>query len=277
VGAQASVLSGPVEDCRRRQPRAWDLGRQQASAGWHLFSTTPPLRPMLLANTGNGRATASPKAKGTCPLCESELIAKCGEHVTWHWAHKSKDCDSWSEPESEWHREWKNQFPAFMQEVVIGPHRADVQVPRGIVEFQRSSISSAEIRKRENFYGRMAWVVDASEFWLMSHDKYGETLPDGTARWLWARKSWLTAEKPVYFDRGEGTLLRVTGIEPDGYVHYSSTTKRAFVEQWTGLLNSERLLPLWTHPLYSYMKNPALNPRRPELGPNHAIWLQGAP
>jgi competence protein CoiA len=210
-----------------------------------------------------------------CPSCGGEVLAKCGEIVSWHWAHKVKDCDPWSEPESEWHREWKAHFPVQMQEVVMRPHRADVLAPRGVIEFQRSSISASEIRKREAFYDQMAWVVDASDFWLMSQDEDGYSLPDGTARWLWMRKAWLSSSKPVYFDRGGTSLLYVESIEPDGHVYYSEITKRAFVEQWTGLLIAERILPMWTHPLYAYIKNPRMHPRNPALGPNHAIWLYG--
>lgn len=232
---------------------------------------------MKWANVDSARLEAQRGIYGKCPLCGGDVLAKCGEIISWHWAHKTKECDSWSEPESDWHRDWKNCFPVSMQEVVIKPHRADIQAPRGIIEFQRSSISSAEIKKREVFYGRMTWVIDASEFWLTSYGKHEEPLPEGTARWLWMRKSWLAASRSVYFDRGEGTLLQVLNIEPNGYVHYSSTTKRAFIEQQTGILSHEKLLPLWTHPLYSYMKNPKLNPAKPELGSNHAIWLHGIP
>lgn len=227
---------------------------------------------MNWAEVDGARSLPAPGMAGRCPACKGEVIAKCGEIISWHWAHKVKDCDPWSEPESEWHRAWKNRFPTQMQEVVIPPHRADVQAPRGIIEFQRSAISASEIRKREAFYGRMAWVVDASEFWLMDSTSEGQSLPDGTAKWLWMRKSWLSSKAPVYFDRGGNELLRVEQINYDGRVTYSTITKRAFIEQWTGLLSHERLLPMWVHPLYSYMRRPEMNPRLPELGSNHAVW-----
>jgi hypothetical protein len=116
--------------------------------------------------TPSGRTLAHPNAKASCPTCNGDLIAKCGELKSWHWAHKTKDCDHWSEPESEWHRQWKERFPAEWQEQQIGNHRADVLTPRGIIEFQRSPIKPAEIRERESFYGKMAWVLDASSFCL---------------------------------------------------------------------------------------------------------------
>jgi len=67
------------------------------------------------------------------------MIAKCGQHRMWHWAHwKSKACDPWWEPETEWHRSWKNQFPVAWQEIGHTAqsgerHRADVKTETGLV------------------------------------------------------------------------------------------------------------------------------------------------
>ena len=39
-----------------------------------------------------------------CPFCNGIVIAKCGEIMSHHWAHKSlKECDDWYEPETDWH------------------------------------------------------------------------------------------------------------------------------------------------------------------------------
>ena len=109
---------------------------------------------------------ASPGAGGTCPSCGAALVPKCGSIVSWHWAHKASDCDHWSEPESQWHIDWKQLFPKAWQEVSFGPHRADVGTRNGIIEFQRSSISADEIAERERFYGKMIWVVWAGDWCL---------------------------------------------------------------------------------------------------------------
>jgi competence CoiA-like predicted nuclease len=108
----------------------------------------------------NGRAT--------CQLCRGTLIAHCGEIRRHHWQHfgeRDVDCDSWKEPETEWHRAWKERFPKEWREIVIGNHRADVKTPHGLVmEFQNSPISPAVIREREEFYDYMLWVVNAAHF-----------------------------------------------------------------------------------------------------------------
>ena len=86
--------------------------------------------------SGN-RITATPNAKGICICCGAEMIAKCGSIKVHHWSHKSrKHCDSWWENETQWHRDWKNQFPKEWQEVVHiaddgEKHIADIKTPEG--------------------------------------------------------------------------------------------------------------------------------------------------
>jgi len=98
------------------------------------------------------------------------MVAKCGPHRVWHWAHwkSKKGCDPWWEPETEWHRSSKNQFPVEWQEIGHTAqsgerHRADVKTETGLVlEFQYSALSEAERVSREEFYPRLVWVVHAA-------------------------------------------------------------------------------------------------------------------
>jgi len=61
-------------------------------------------------------------AKKLSPIFQASvhpMVAKCGEVRIWHWApHRSRLCDPWWENETEWHRNWKEQFPVNWQEVV---------------------------------------------------------------------------------------------------------------------------------------------------------------
>jgi competence protein CoiA len=147
---------------------------------------------------------------GTCPGCGGEVRAKCGEILVWHWAHINADCDPWSEPETEWHRKWKGYFPTEWQEVTKPPHRADVAGPDGVLEIQRSGISPEEIREREHFYGRMAWLLNGHDFWknlewIKVDGNYHEF------RWKHARKTWITANRTIFIDTPLG-LFRVKNI-----------------------------------------------------------------
>lgn len=113
-----------------------------------------------------------PKGKGVCEICNAETLAKCGEKVMWHWAHKAKrSCDPWWESETEWHRNWKAYFPedyrevAFQCEQTGEIHRADIITDRGIVvEIQNSPISLEELRSREAFYKNLLWLVNGEKF-----------------------------------------------------------------------------------------------------------------
>ena len=112
-----------------------------------------------------------PKVRGKCPMCGSEMVAKCGSRVMHHWAHhRSRNCDPWWENETPWHREWKNLYPIHCREVSHTAedgeiHRADVKTPTGIVvELQHSTMSDNERIARESFYKNLVWVLDGSVF-----------------------------------------------------------------------------------------------------------------
>lgn len=122
---------------------------------------------MKFALVNGDKVEATKGARGLCPSCGSELIAKCGEVNVSHWAHKgNRNCDPWWEPETDWHRSWKDKFPKEWQEVVQRAesgekHIADVKTESGyVLEFQHSPLSSEERRSRNAFYSRLVWVVD---------------------------------------------------------------------------------------------------------------------
>lgn len=122
---------------------------------------------MRFALVNGERQEAKTGLNAECPACHSEMIAKCGEIYAHHWAHKGRrNCDSWWENETEWHRAWKNQFPTDWQEIVHQAddgekHIADVKSDDGwTIEFQHSLIKPEERVSREEFYEKMIWVVD---------------------------------------------------------------------------------------------------------------------
>ena len=116
------------------------------------------------------KTEASKGARGICPSCGLELIAKCGTVKVNHWAHKgTRNCDPWWENETEWHRLWKNNFPAEWQEIPLPDartgekHIADVRTSHGlIIEFQYSHLDPQERTSRELFYKTMVWIVDGT-------------------------------------------------------------------------------------------------------------------
>jgi len=52
---------------------------------------------MMYALFEDKRILAEPKAHAFCPLCESELIPKCGEVKIWPWEDKVT-CQQWQYP-----------------------------------------------------------------------------------------------------------------------------------------------------------------------------------
>jgi competence protein CoiA len=124
---------------------------------------------MRFAHVDGERREAEPGLAGTCPGCVGVVVAHCGEIKVRHWQHKSsRHCDHWWENETQWHRDWKNQFPEDWQEIVQYAedgerHIADVKTADGwVLEFQHSSLKPVERQSRNAFYSpKLVWVVDA--------------------------------------------------------------------------------------------------------------------
>jgi hypothetical protein len=121
---------------------------------------------MKYALSENGvRIKATKHSKGFCDMCGKLLIPKCGEIYDHYWAHKTgENCDSWSEHESDWHKNWKNLVDEQFQERPIEKngvkHRADICLVSGIVvELQHSTLSPKIRCERETFYERMIWII----------------------------------------------------------------------------------------------------------------------
>jgi competence CoiA-like predicted nuclease len=173
---------------------------------------------MRYALVDNIKTEAVKGVKGVCLSCGSELIAKCGEQKINHWAHKdNRNCDPWWEPETEWHRSWKNNYDIGWQEVAMTDENtgekyiADVRSDHGLViEFQHSHIKPEERLSRENFYKNMVWVVDGTRLkryfirFLKGREDFRKTENESIYRIEFPDvafpKNWLKSNVPVIFD-----------------------------------------------------------------------------
>jgi competence protein CoiA len=192
---------------------------------------------MLYALLNNEKIKAIPKAKAKCPLCEKDVFSKCGDVYAWHWAHENqKSCDNWFEPETQWHKDWKDQFGEELSEIIITKdgkkHIADILTKDKIViELQNSTILKPTIQKRELFYGqKMLWIIngidfksnfqiicpeESNRFYPVSqgfvHKRTGQLVKNGEKYfiWKWSRESWDETQRPVFIDFGEDYLFWV--------------------------------------------------------------------
>lgn len=209
--------------------------------------------------------------KAKCPLCFGNVIAKCGEINIHHWAHKKHEgCDSWSEPETYWHKSWKECFPIKNREVVIEKdgkkHFADIYTDQKIViELQNSSISSQTIREREDFYGsRLLWVINGSKYrnhisiskteemlnlnleensrwssWetFLSNDfinEYLNTKKEFSFNWKYPIRSWSNAKRPVFLDINEDYMLWFIEGIGSSYGKFKVYPKKLFFKKYFG-------------------------------------------
>jgi len=173
---------------------------------------------MRFALVNDKRIEAEPGLKGVCPGCAQPVNAKCGARRIHHWAHiTDKKCDSWWEPETEWHRSWKNNFPDEWQELVLRDeqtgekHIADLCTDYGLViEFQHSHIHPPERTSREYFYKNMIWIVDGTRLkndynrFLLNTNSHSRFVKQGM--FLVGSPSecfpldWIACSVPVVFD-----------------------------------------------------------------------------
>lgn len=180
---------------------------------------------MRFALVNNKLQEAAPGAKGLCPGCRQTVVAKCGIQKVHHWAHKgARTCDNWWEPETEWHRRWKNNFPVEWQEIFLPDgrtgekHIADVRTPHGLViEFQHSHIQPEERISREKFYNNLVWVVDGRRLKrdyqrFLRNREHFHLGTDGIYKvddFLECfHPSWVGSSVPVIFDFGSENPIR---------------------------------------------------------------------
>lgn len=106
-----------------------------------------------------------------CPICNSEVRLRAGDHNEPHFAHIHSCTDDFTYDMSEWHRTWQELFPLKNREVVIRygneVHRADVLCYGTVIEFQHSPISEDEFTRRNNFYTaagyKVVWIFDTTD------------------------------------------------------------------------------------------------------------------
>jgi competence protein CoiA len=203
---------------------------------------------MKFALINDKKIKAFKRAKGFCQSCGAEMIAKCGELKVNHWAHeKKRHCDTWWETETEWHREWKANFPMEWQEIVqFDPgtkekHIADVRTDKElVVEFQHSHINPVERRQREDFYKNMIWIVDGTRLkrdiprFNKAKEDFVQILKPKVFGIEFADecfpKIWLNSSVPVIFDFGGAMLYCIFPIQLGWYTIFAEISRKALIE-----------------------------------------------
>jgi len=181
---------------------------------------------MRFALIDEKRAEAKPGLIGVCPGCDQPVIAKCGTRRIRHWAHRSdKKCDNWWEPETDWLRSWKSNFPDEWQERILPDvqtgekHIADICTDYGwVIEFQHSHIHPQERASRENFYKNMVWVVDSTRLKndykrFLNVNNHSQLVQQGMFLVGFPDEcfpaAWLNSSFPVIFDfQGTGDIAQ---------------------------------------------------------------------
>lgn len=119
---------------------------------------------MLLAKIDETLIEAQPNLNAACPHCNTLVIPKCGAIKIWHWAHKNSECIYKTEPETEWHLQWKTlaKDHGFQIEFRNNNHIFDAFNPitKTVFEFQHSPISQDELKDRSFNAIRSGYLIN---------------------------------------------------------------------------------------------------------------------
>lgn len=204
---------------------------------------------MQFALFGGARVAPEKGLEGAvCPFCRQPVIARCGEERVKHWAHKSViDCDPWLEPETEWHRRWKNRFGDMQEQMHENGgtrHVADVKTTDGtIVEFRHNAISREGCATREAFFGKtMFWVVDCARnsrqaerlkenrYRLRTSSVLGYVMQSTREPEKCFPKVWTESRRFVFLDYGNPELMCIFPGRMRGQLLRMAMQKDEFVE-----------------------------------------------
>ena len=176
---------------------------------------------MQYAMVNNEKVSATPKGVGLCPGCSGEVAARCGDIKMWHWAHRAScSCDFEREPETEWHRKWKQDMPFCDIEHYFKERRADAFYNPLVFEFQNSPISKEDLLERTAYYHdmghRIVWVFNYTN----SPDSFVEDSSQGHAyyRWMHYKPSIMAlGNASVFMDIGNNRMIHVMRWHSKGF------------------------------------------------------------
>ena len=205
-----------------------------------------------------------------CPICDQPLMQKRGTERAHHFAHygpKNRNgfipcSDPWNYDKTEWHMGWQKKFPEECYEVVVNKdgekHIADILINGVVIEFQHSSLSIEDFRKRNAFYKKcgyeIIWVFDLIEAY--EEDRIYDGKKSNEYHWLWVKNLFKEIEdlrdeetSAVYFQLSEAQdseqLFRVINGYNDFHTfyvdEYRSFTEEEFVD--IARKNISRLIP----------------------------------
>ena len=224
---------------------------------------------MYYANDEYGIRTniesADPSGRYSCPMCGAKMIQKRGELYAHHFAHVSvANCDPWYSEKCLWHREWQAQFPVDNQEVPITRryrrHIADISINDLVIEFQHSSIKTAQFEERSRFYSsgdrKLIWVIDCIREYRSGRIWSGPEDLMGDKRYFhWRQpKQYLSTICPdqteridIFLQIEDNLLLKVLHIagDPSGQRSYKAFwakigSKEHFLSYVDGLVHRSR-------------------------------------
>lgn len=148
-----------------------------------------------------------------CPLCNEEVIGKIYIDRTNHFAHKpNPNCKYQKGDISDWHLNWQYKFKKNEIRYPDLGLRADAVLEnKTVIEFQNSSISLVDLKKRENGYKRMVWLFNLTNY---DNDRVFINSKN-IFYWSYCKKTWILPTKPFFFHLKNNKIIQLR--EPEIY------------------------------------------------------------
>lgn len=191
-----------------------------------------------------------PNKQAFCPLCNGDVISKCGKIKTWHWAHKKAvECDAFGQTDTEWRNNWKTRFPFENQEIPVNKHLADVLTDNNeVIRFQDTKINSEGILMCEKIFGNMIWIYNGEKHcdnFIIDERIGSDDKVYYTFTWLRPIKSTIYTKKPTFLDFGPKMFLfkkmYVKEEKYCGWGYFFDTDKFFNIRHFNGVKRIEKL------------------------------------
>ncbi len=164
-----------------------------------------------------------------CPVCDQALVAKLGEQVSWHFAHRADCTYKYHEPESDPHKKAKTRLATWADTQWPGSEIreewrlptisqiADVLVHRVgrrplALEIQYADLAASSWRKRSEGYRSVGldqlWVLGHTRLKTRRRDRRDEIFLDMLASTL------LAARHPLIYLNGRSGYASLVAVAP---------------------------------------------------------------
>jgi len=211
---------------------------------------------MLLNHLRQTVQNSDPDVPSLCPDCKDPLIARRGDVMVWHWAHKAGSSCGCGAGETKWHLAWKHGYNDFQQWSVEVPitidgkmYRADaMNTETGKIREFVHSLSASYIQKHLDLKQAgydVLWILDGDKFTSVKKKRVGK--PDQSRMY---QKFMKPTARDLCISLGDNCMVHYRNKlfkhwKGGVWVEVASGTTRSLLERFNANDGGEKLRELY--------------------------------